>query len=330
MSDEMIFDPTAVDNIPQESVEQAETSYPTIQWHYGNPMLAELGSANMKHAGGFFLPADVIDEEALTAAGWTKTAFVHPDQSQTSGFYRRELAVAVIATRKRWEVYQDGSRTPQLFAWSDYASAQAAGRSTSRLQALCLVKGLTKFGPFVLTFKGMASMAFEGTRNSGGALVDFAQTVITRANRESDEAARKANKPAGRRWPYRCFWLPIGAARDAKGTPVFTEAGKGSNSTRLVLPQALGLPLRPEDVALGRFYVGAELLELGNQLYTEAEANWTHAWDKLDSGSSSGSTVNTGTPAANTNGANGNGSAGAAAPVVLAPPASSVLESLGL
>lgn len=277
---EIVFDPTAVENINQNSVEQAGLLYPTIQWHYGNISLRELGG--MKYFGGFFLSEGAIDEAELVAAGWQKTTYDHPDGSQTQGFWRRELAVAVIAMRKRWDVYQENSRTPQLFAWSDYETALAAGRPSSRTHVLCLVKGLTELGPFVLTLKGLAGMAFEGTNTRGGALTEFAQTVISKANRESDAAALKANKPTGKRWPFRCFWLPVGAARDAKGEPVFTDAGKGANAKRVVLPAALGLPAKAEDVNLSRFYVGNDLLTVGNTLYAEAEANWTHAWDKLN------------------------------------------------
>lgn len=320
-NDEMVFNPTAVEQIDQSSVEQTGPAYPTIQWHYGDRSLAELGNV-MRHLGGFFIPADVIDEALLLGAGWTKTTYKHPDGSQTEGFWRRDLAAAVVAIRKRWEVFQEGARSPQQFAWKDYETAQTAGRPSSRLQALCLIKGLTEAGPFVLTFKGAAAAAFEGTNNRSGALTAFGQTIIRRANQESDAAAAKANKPTGRRWPFRCFWLPVGAERDAKGNPVFTEVGKGSNSKHVVLPVSLGLPARPEDVTLARFYVGPELLQVGNQLYNEAEANWAHAWDSFQTQPEAAAKA----PAAN----GAAPTAPAAAPSVLTQPAPSVLESLGL
>ena len=70
-SDEMIFDPTAVEGIDQSTVQQVETSFPTIQWNGGNQKMKKAGG--MDYAGGFFIPEDAVDAELLLAAKWKKT-----------------------------------------------------------------------------------------------------------------------------------------------------------------------------------------------------------------------------------------------------------------
>ena len=95
----------------------------------------------------------------------------------------------------------------------------------------------------------------------------YAALVISEAIRkaqdkdtkESAAAAKKAGKAPGK-WPYRAFWLPVGADREANGDPKFIGMGKGKETSRLVLPIALGLPAKAEQVELKRFYVGADLL----------------------------------------------------------------------
>lgn len=270
------FDAMDVEGIDPNSVEQSGPQYPTIQWHYGDQKLKKAGG--MDYVGGFFIKADQIDEEMATAAGWAKTTWTHDGGSEEEGFYRREADVSVIALRKRWEVVSDYAR--QYFAWNQYDAAKAAGKASGRTHALVLVKGLESVGPMVLTFKGMSAVGFEGNRQTTGALTKFAQVVITAANKASEAAAKKANKTPAK-WPYRAFWLPVGADRDAKGDPAFTLVGKDKATSNVVLPAAIGLPAKWEAVNLGDFYIGKELLATVNDLWAEAELNWTHAWDVI-------------------------------------------------
>lgn len=276
-TEEMEFDPTAVQQIDPSSVETTGPTYPTIQWHYGNPKLKKAGG--MEYQGGWFIKADQIDAELLTAAGWTAITWSHDNGAEEDGFWRRELAVAVIAQRQRWEVIDDTTR--KVFPWKNYDAAKAAGKASGRTHALVLVKGLEDVGPMILTLKGMAALGFTGSTKSGGALTTFSQTVITAANKASEAAAKKNGQHGANRWPWRAFWLPVGADREANGEPHFTEVGRGNATTRVVLPVALGLPAKPEGVQLNRFYIGNALLTVVNELYDEAEAGWTHAWDAL-------------------------------------------------
>lgn len=277
MTTNMQFDPTAVDGIDPNSVENSGVTYPTIQWHYGDVKLKKAGG--MDYQGGWFIKAEAVDEEALLAAGWEKTSWSHANGAEDEGFYRREIAVSIIALRKRWEVNSANQRL--AFAWSDYETAKAQGKASGRTHVLVVVKGLEDVGPMILTLKGMSAMAFEGTRQDAGALSAFTATVITAANKASDTAAKQNGQRSAKRWPYRAFWLPVGANRQADGQPLFTEVGKGKDVTRVVLPVALGLPAKAEQVQLNSFYVGNVLLATVNELWQMAEESWTHAWDSL-------------------------------------------------
>jgi hypothetical protein len=279
------FDAGLVDSIDQSSVEGGGPSYPIIQWVYGDLRLKAAGG--VAYQGGFFIKADKVDDAAMTAAGWTRQTRTFENGAEEEGWGKREAALCIIAERKRWEVTPaDGDR--QVFPWSKYDAAKGAanGKGTphGRTHYLVLVKGLEEIGPFVLTMKGSAGAAFESYRDANAVISRFANTVISAANAASDAAAKKAGKPAGKRWAYRAFWLPVGAARDEKGTPVFKTVGKAPNTTNVVLPVALGLPDKAAQVDLKRFYVGNDLLGKANELF-DAAADWRAAWDNIAPGS---------------------------------------------
>jgi hypothetical protein len=281
---EMEFDAGAVDSIDQSSVEGGGPSYPTIQYHYGNATLKKVGG--MDYQGGFVIKDGAVSAELLTAAGWTKTAWAHDTGTEDDVWWKREIAVAVIAQRKRWEVAAEtGPR--KVFPWNAFDKAKEAGRPSGRTHFLVLVKGLEEAGPIVLTLKGVAGRAFEDYRDSKSVITKFSNTVIRAANSASDAAAKKAGKAAGKKWAYRAFWLPTGAARDDKGEPVFTEVGSGKDTKKCCLPIALGLPDKPEQVDLKRFYVGNDLLAFVNALY-DSSVEWRTAWENIKPGTTEG------------------------------------------
>ena len=285
---EFEFDAGAVENIDQDSVEQTGARFPIVQWCSGDQKAKKIGG--MDYQGGFFVKDGAIDAELLTGNGWTKTTMTHADGSETEGWTRREMAVAVIAYRQRWEVKSNGAPA-QVFPWSAYATAKELGRPNGKTQVLVLIKGLEAVGPVVLTFSGTRAVSFLGSNKSSGALTKFAQTVITAANFASDAAAKKAGKPAGKHWPYRAFWLPVGANRDGKGDPLFSEVGVGKDVSHVVLPVALGLPDKPDQVDLKKFYVGNDMLAAVNDLYV-ANADWRTAWENIIPGATdNGATV---------------------------------------
>lgn len=285
---EQEFDAGQVDSIDQSSVEGGGPSYPLIQWVYGNPTMKKLGG--MDYQGGLFVKADKVDEGTMTASGWTKTERTFESGASEEGFWKREAALSIIAERKRWEVAAD-SGPRQVFPWSKYDAAKTAangsGNPHGRNQYLVLVKGLEDAGPFVLTMKGAAGQAFESFRDAKAVLSRFANTVIRAANAASDAAAKKRGEAGGKKWAYRAFWLPVGAQRDDKGEPSYTEVGKAPKTSKLVLPVALGLPDKPEQVDLKRFYVGNDLLKQVNDLF-ESAADWRAAWENIKPGAIEG------------------------------------------
>jgi hypothetical protein len=286
----MEFDAGLVDGIDQSSVEGGGPSYPLIQWVYGSTTFKKIGG--MDYLGGLFVKADKVDAAAMTAAGWTKTERTFESGASEEGYWKREAALSVIAERRRWEVVAtNGPR--QVFPWDKYDAAKEAAngkKAHGRNQYLVIVKGLEEAGPFVLTMKGAASKAFESFRDQNAVLSRFSNTVIRAANAASDAAAKKVNKPAGKKWAYRAFWLPVGAARDEKGEPIYTEVGKAPETSKLVLPVALGLPDKAEQVDIKRFFVGKDLLTVVNDIY-EATADWRGAWDNIKPGAVEGGDV---------------------------------------
>lgn len=286
------FDAGAVDTIDQSSIEGGGPSYPLIQWVTGDVKAKKYGG--MDYLGGFFVKADRLDvfvksddvDAVMAAAGWTKTTRTFANGTEEDGYWRRELAISIIAARKSWEIPADNA-SAKVFPWDSYDKAKAAadlvGKTAhGRNQYLVVVKGLEFSDPFVLTLKGMVGMAFEDFRSSNAVLSRFTATVIRAANDASDAAAKEAGKPAGKKWAYRAFWLPVGADRDAKGEPVYTEVGKKDSKRNVVLPIAVGLPDKPANVDLKRFYVGADMLTKVNDLFDQS-AGWRTYLDTIRS-----------------------------------------------
>lgn len=305
------FDPQLAAGIDPESVEGSGPSFPLIQWTYGDRKMKALGSDKMGYSGGWFINADMVDPATMVAAGWTKETFTHANGSETEGFYRRQIAISMIAARQRWEV-TDAAGNRTVFPWTGYDAAKAVGRAVGRMHILCIVKDLESLGPVVLTLKGAASKAFKGSRNAAGVETKFNNTVIAAAN------AAAVAKGIKSRWAYRAFWCPVGADRDASGNPVFTEVGSTKTEvTHLVLPIALGLPEKAAGVDLKRFFVGAAMLETVNALYAEY-GEWRVAWDanRMEAGAVEG---------------NGNGTgSGSGTPEQPAPVGVDVLAETGL
>ncbi|MGV1049185.1 MAG: hypothetical protein ACOYD4_11760 [Solirubrobacterales bacterium] len=279
------FDAGAIGEIDQTTVQTDGVLYPAVQWVYGNQALKKVGG--MEYQGGFFIAEDAVPSpDAFEAAGWAKTEWTHQNGESTEGYWKRDLEIAVINLRTRWEVQSDDGKR-LAFAWTDFDSAADAGRPVGRLHLLCLIKGLEDEGQFVFTFKGIGGMAVHAQRGSDTILSRFSRTILAAANKKSDEAARKNGRTTGKRWPYRAFWLPVGANRTDKGEPVYIKAGTSADAKNVVLPVAVGLPTKQSDVTdetLGKHYIGNDMLKVINGLWDAAEAEWTHAWDNLAPG----------------------------------------------
>jgi hypothetical protein len=247
--------------IDQSTVEQEQVSYPYIQWVNGDKRLKAAGG--VPYTGGWALPAANIALDAVP--GWTRGELAH-DNGSTDVWFRRDLTVSVVRTRKAWTVY-DGQAT-RMFAWNQYDAAKAAGKPRGKLQILCYVKGLEEHGPHMLTLRGSFARAFSD--NVGAALAKY---VLGPVNKENQRRGVKA------KFPMRAFWLSVGPDRDATGEPRFTEVGVRPNSSLVVLPVALGLSDKLTMQDIGKLFVGKDVLTVGTVAFMEAE-QWATALEQ--------------------------------------------------
>jgi hypothetical protein len=272
------FNPTAVEGINQDTVESDGQQYPAISFHSGDPKLKKAGG--VEYEGGWFISEEGAPAD-MTQFGWKKDSFTTANGKEVSGYWASKIELAVICQRKRW-LLED-----QSYAWNDYEKAKKTGDASKKTprghqQYLVLLKGAENLGPFVIGMKGHAGMSFGGSKqySSTGALSCFNRTVIAAAN--------AATKDKGK-WPFRAFWLPVGAAKTAKGEPAFTEVGTAPNVTTIVLPCPIGLPEKAGEVDLDQFYVGDSLLLKLNQLFTEVQP-WATAWASFNGTQQNGKT----------------------------------------
>ena len=256
-----MFNANAINTIDQSTVENEGARYPIISFINGSPKMKKGGGVS--YEGGWFVAADNAPAD-MTEYGWTKDSIMTQSGAEIEGFWGRQIEISVINQRRRWMV--DG----QGFPWNAYEEAKAAGNPRGHQQFLVLVKGAEALGPFAITLKGHVGMSFQGARQYAqtGALSVFSKTVIAAANAKT--------KPA--KWPFRAFWLPVGAQKDAKGQPVFTEVGVAPNASTVILPVPVGLPEKAALVDLNKYYVGDDLLTVVNQLHTES-ADWVAQWE---------------------------------------------------
>jgi hypothetical protein len=256
-----MFNANAVNTIDQSTVENEGARYPIISFVNGDPKQKKAGGVS--YEGGWFVAADNAPSD-MTEYGWVKDSIMTKSGAEIEGFWSRQIEISVINQRRRWMV--DG----QGFPWNAYEEAKTAGNPRGHQQFLVLVKGAEALGTFAITLKGHAGMSFQGARQYAqtGALSVFSKTVIAAANAKT--------KPA--KWPFRAFWLPVGAQKDAKGQPVFTEVGAPPNVSTSVLPVPMGLPEKAAQVDLNKYYVGDDLLAVVNQLHTES-ADWVAQWE---------------------------------------------------
>lgn len=257
------FNRNAIDNIDQDTVESDGQQFPAISFHSGSP--AQKKAGGVSYEGGWFIAEDDAPAD-MTEHGWKRDSFMTESGTEVVGFWSSTITIAALHRRQRWLV--EG----KPYTWNDYDAASKAGNPRGHQQYLVLLKGAEALGPFIIGLKGHAGMAFTGSRAyaATGAMACMNRTVIAAAN--------ALTKP--RKWPFRAFWLTVGAAKNAKGEPEFTEVGKAPNSSRIVLPVPVGLPDKAANVNLDDFYVGDEVLALANQTYTET-ADWASAWDSF-------------------------------------------------
>lgn len=291
-ADDNVFDPNLVDGVDQSTVDSYDDIYPAIQWVNGDQKHKRAKGGGMYAWGGWFMAdrSNIPDKEELLAQGWVEDTLTHEDGEETAGYYKRDLTLIPITIRERWQVRVEGQDQPMLFGfdrrdksakWDVQARAKQYGSPSGRLQVLCLLKGMEDFGPFVLTLGGHVAMGFHNERGGDSALGNYYKSIILAANAQSDKAARARGGKTGKKWPSRAFYVHVGPARDAEGIAVFTEVGQTGRSSYVVLPTALGLPGKGEEVDLNKWYVGHSMFATVGEIYEEAETGWARAWDTL-------------------------------------------------
>jgi hypothetical protein len=200
--------------------------------------------------------------------GWTRGTLDHENGDSTEGWFQKSLTVAVLRWRRCWRVGMNGNS--RRFPWDAYEEAKLIGNPSGRLQVLAMFAGDEL--PTVLTLSGTAARAFSPSRQGTSVMNDLQRFVLLPANK----LARSKGKNLA--WPWRAFWLTVGPATDAKGTPVFSTVGQGNATSQVTPPVALGLndKLTPEQI--GKLFVGGANLKLFNETYADTQA-WAAAWD---------------------------------------------------
>lgn len=258
----------SVDTIDQDTVEVEQQGYPWIQWVHGDPNYEQLGG--VLHTGGWFLPAESAGlDPDVEIEGWTRGKMTHKNSS-TQGWFKRDLTFSFICHRRAWQV-QDGDQT-EIFPWDrGYDQAKALGKPSGKLQVLCIVKGLDEPRPVMLTMRGSVGRAFMPGRSGETVMSRFIRCVIDPANKLNAHRGKKE------KFPWRAFWLTVGPQRNSDGSPVYVTVGEGSASSKVTLPEALGLHDRMSSQELGALHVGDELIKETNTIWNDAR-DWAKAW----------------------------------------------------
>ena len=243
LDDFEVVDPTAV--------EALGPTYPVAQWLNGDPKMAAAGG--VAHTGGIILPLKYLGDAVTPAPGWSKTTVAFSSGKSETVLAAPKVRLAVIRTRFRWFVMQNGVTT--YFPRSGYI---AESGMRGHVQALCGVAGYDF--PLVITFKGKASQEFERL------LREFTQKIQD----ATVHAARSANKPVSH-FPRFAFYMKLAAGPHIKAGP------KGQDA--IITPPVLELPQELNGDYLNKIYVGRESLAAFQQIFHES-VEWSAQWDR--------------------------------------------------
>jgi len=249
-----VVDETAVDSGPV---------YPLAQWLNGDPKLAAAGG--VAHIGGVVLPVKYLEDGVKPAPSWMKTSVTFTNGKSEAVLASQTVALAVVRTRFRWRVQQNGVTT--FLPRSGYVGG--AGLRGS-LQALCGVYGYAF--PVVVTFTGRASQEFERL------LQEFNNKVLEAAHRHGvDQAGQNGHKAP--RLPRFAFYMKL-----VPGPHQKAGHGPAKGAEAIITPPVLHLPPEVTPAYLAAAYVGRERLVELQQRY-HAAADWVKAWDQFPVGS---------------------------------------------
>jgi hypothetical protein len=241
--------------------------YPNIQWVNGAPNKKREGG--IAFTGGFFVSAD----QGVEIPGAEPYTLITEKAEEIEGYAIRDLVgFTPVRIRRSWMVEVNGQM--RRFAWSEYDLAkEASGGKEPRglTHILGFIKGVD--GPVVVTCKGHVAKALVGMgQRDRGIIPSYGQKIVAMASRFSREGGKK-----GQDYPLCAFSLDIGPAREADGSPKFTEVGKNDKSS-VTLPVWLNQPKAADQALLQRLFVGKRFA-MYQQTFTES-AEWQSAWDE--------------------------------------------------
>lgn len=295
MSDNFLLDDA--NSTDQDTIRISGIAYPWVQWIAGDSDQDD--TANVRYHGGFFAPTESIDLAGNKL--WTPSHIKRTDKDgkkiQVEGFYAKDLHIAVINQRHRYEVRASDTGQPELFSHTEYDKADARAKQLQAINPQCSPK---KKSQFLIIIKGMEDTPITLTLRStvakqmsgqNGLLQAFDRTVMAFVNSELAKAG------TANRLPVRRFWVHVGIALDAKGKPDFRPIGPKGKTTDMIMPTLWGIPPKLTMDYIKTIHTGAGNKAKFDALYTET-LDWSKAWDGIQAGSKAEGAPTTAAPAA--------------------------------
>lgn len=258
--------------------------------------LATKAKTSFAATGFYFIPVEKyieaggLDLGEAAPEGWEPYTVQFGDKD-TPGYAARTISIAVIRMRRIRELKREhkDSGLPKKWAWYSKMSEIQHGKYQTRLQILCLVKGMEDLGPVTVTMKTSAVTAMLGNRRDNesgifnpldsneGADSFFYKHVLAKALAKARETNKKALVPQN--W----YWLELTNATDVNGFPFWKKItyGEGPNDFVQVCPPAWARYKQVLDKTLiwQDLYVGDTLARLGDEIRRTKASEWFHKWE---------------------------------------------------
>jgi hypothetical protein len=239
--------------------------YPVLQWVNGKATNKKAGGIG--HTGGFFCSA----EQGVEIPGFEPYTMITQDGTEIEGFAARDVNLAVVRTRKSWQVEPAEGGLRQRYGYDEFEDAQAAGTARGNTHILVCINGMKEALMLAVSGYTARALAAAGQGRDRGIIPAFSGKVLTAANR----LAKKSGKGAS--YPLCAFELKVGPKRKADGTPMYDEVGTKQKSP-VTLPVWLDEPKTVDATYLKGAYVGHERFMAYQGVHQEAE-EWVNAWD---------------------------------------------------
>lgn len=251
-----------------------------LQWNGGNQTLAKKGIDGSDGTGGWFISDSTIDDdikdEFMSAAmevGFVEDTFTLDDGEELHGLYAPSVEMSVLLRRRRWASKNGDGNSFAPFGYKGFeALKEAGGKPTSKMQHIVLIKGLTQFGPMLVTMNGFGrSKAFDDDKTTSACGL-FRSTVVKQATAATGS---KGQLPQGR------FWMSVGLKHDEDGKVIFEKVGKGDKSSTLSLPGLLNVDASDDELDVMAYALDADDWTIAQPLFEEF-TEWKNAWNSFD------------------------------------------------